>query len=72
MATKNLTVCDVYGTTRDVTSYAIRLVVLGGEQDAECVDEAKADLCPRAYGRLLRFIERGVSPPPPRKAKEDA
>lgn len=58
MSLKELRVCDVYGTTKDVQHYKIIVV----ESD-ETIIEEDLDLCPRAYGRFRTWLKRGMMPP---------
>ena len=74
MATKEMKVCDVTGTTKGVESYRIKVkkipeIDCGNEN--ETVLSATVDLCPKAFDRLCVFILRGCTPPPPRKTKGD-
>lgn len=63
--------CDVYGTTNHVQSYSVRIVQCPGElsgDDEVFVSEVR-DLSPKAFKRLVRFIERGLTKPTPRVGK---
>ena len=50
-------VCDVF-KTQEAIGHRLSLVFDGG---VDVVREV--DLCPRAYKRLLKFIEKGIHPP---------
>lgn len=74
MATREVKVCDVYGVTYGVKTYAVTLCEQGGESadnfTAEnIIEHETVDLCPRAVKRLKLFIGRGCSPPPNRNRK---
>lgn len=62
-------VCDVFGTSREVRTFAIYLQPLDaeGKNDGQATKIAQPDLSPRAIPRLEKFIKRGSSAPPPRK-----
>ena len=49
--------CDVY-KDKEAVSYKLSLAFAGGIDVVR-----KVDLCPRAYKRLLKFIEKGIHPP---------
>ncbi len=65
MATKEMKVCDVYGSTRKVNSYRVSIIELG--DDGVPADSALAlvdvDLCQRAVKRCKMFIVRGTTRP---------
>ena len=64
MALVEKKVCDVYGTTKDVQHYKIVLIQsVEGEDDIKLL-EGEVDLCPRAYGRFIGWLKRGMNPPP--------
>lgn len=63
MATKEVKICDVYGTHKDVETYCVW--VARGEglgEDADALKTCKADLSPRAVKRLIHFVEKGLNP----------
>jgi len=58
--------CDVYGTTKDVKSITVKVMIEGYEGDEspdEVIPFKSLDLSRRARKRLLKFIERGLSKP---------
>ena len=70
MADVTLRKCDVYGSTKDVKRYRVSVHELDG--DGALIEKNRtADLSPRAYARLLRFIDKGVTPAT-RKVKVEA
>ncbi len=58
MAQVTKTVCDVFGTCKDVQRIQVTLTILASDEHAGAPDVA--DLSPRAQARLERFIERGL------------
>lgn len=64
MATKEMKVCDVYGTTKNVEPHTITIVA-GEEDGARIISCYDVDLCPRGFARLLKFIDRGTKPTTP-------
>ena len=64
MATQEMKVCDVYGTTKNVKTYRIVVVtpplIVAGIAADDCLIDKALDLCPRAVKRLARFIDRGT------------
>lgn len=58
MATRQAIFCDVFGTTKKVEHYTVRVTGANGVD----VYDAKCDLSSRGLDRLKRFIERGRHP----------
>lgn len=62
MATREMKVCDVYGTAHNVVGVSVQVARGGGEPGAMHTSQ-HADLSYRAYRRLMKFIQRGLKPP---------
>jgi len=65
MATKEMKVCDVYGVTRGVETYLLRLTKQDSDYDETdtVVRNMSVDLCPRAVKRCERFMLRATTKP---------
>lgn len=68
MAQVTKTVCDVFGTSKDITLVHITIKYPGDETNYH----AACDLSPRAIARLKRFIERGLVSAAKWKERDDA
>lgn len=72
MAEVTLKRCDVYGTTKGVERYQIRVMLESEVGDSSDMPEGdqwtEVDLSPRGHKRLLHFIDRGIKPPTRKKA----
>lgn len=66
MATKEVRVCDVFGTHKDVN--AVKVLVCNG--DDEVLLERSVDLSPRAVERLLKKVAQGTTSPGTQFPKE--
>lgn len=58
--------CDVYGTAKNVESYRVEIVKRDDENtpdDGVLLRGVDIDLSPRAYDRLIAFLERGTTAP---------
>lgn len=63
MATKEMKVCDVCPTTRNIATYTVQ-VTRTSQGDSAIPDVThQKDLCPRHRKRLDHFIFRGTTPP---------
>ena len=60
MVMKNRRECDVFGTTRAVDIYGVKVHKIGDESDILC---KVVDLSPRGLARLEKFIRRGMRAP---------
>ena len=67
MATKEVTICDVFGTTAHVAKYRIAHGPVDEDGDIIVPAVINVDLSPRAFIRLIRKIEQGTTPPAKRK-----
>lgn len=65
MSIKPTRICDVFGSTKGVENYRVVISRTGDTEQGDAF-EAELDMCQRALKRLIRFIERGSAPPPPR------
>lgn len=66
MATVTTKQCDVYGTTKpEIHRYRVTITLLPGDNlpAQKPVYEKEADLSGRAMERLVRWIDKGMSPP---------
>lgn len=80
MATKEMRVCDAYGTVKDIRYVRVRIAEVANGPDAGAAEveiyRDGADLSHRGITRLRRFIERGLSSvhkdEPPTARTEDA
>ena len=66
MATKEMKVCDIYGTTKEAETYRLSLqrVDVNGKTETDVeVSTDVIDLCPRALTRLRSFVKRGLTSP---------
>lgn len=70
MATTTQTVrtCDVFGTTKDVRRYTIKVIQIDPvqENDSDVLAppvDCNMDLSMRAVKRLKKFVERGLTAP---------
>ncbi len=70
MATKEVTVCDVFGTTKDVVSCEIEIRNMSNPNVAP--RKWTVDLSPRARERLIKFIGRAATPPKRKNLPEAA
>jgi hypothetical protein len=64
--------CDVFDTVKDVVWYRITIgqpIGPGVDAALENAIQYSVHLSPRGLERLERLIERGLSPPTPRKRK---
>ncbi len=61
MATKEMRVCDAYGTVKDVQRVVVEMKVETTPGVWSLYDAYKGDLSQRGRVRLNRFIERGLS-----------
>ena len=69
MAEVTVKKCDVFGTYKDVREVEVTVSV-GSDCDPTTQQGDRKwamDACPKAYDRLIRFLERGVKPPTGRK-----
>lgn len=66
MATREVRLCDVFGTTREVRIVEVQVFVEG----VEPINFDPVDLGKRARLRLERLIKRGLSPPVTRKSQD--
>ena len=75
MATFTGKKCDVTGGVKDVIkdvgSYAVYVYLTKDDADDYLVIERDLDLCPAGLRRLVKFIERGTTPPTKRKETAD-
>lgn len=63
MAQLTKTVCDVFGTSKDIQAVSVKIRIGSTPDDWNAVVDLPglaADLSPRAVARLKRFIERGL------------
>ena len=70
MAVVEIRTCDVYGVRSNVRPF--RLSLTGTADDGTAVDilDRTVDLCPQASDRLVRAIERCLTPPKSRTASD--
>lgn len=63
--------CDVFGTMKGVITHRVHIEASRCEEDGyvTLIDET-VDLSPLAAARLLRWVQRGTTPPKAQKAKE--
>ena len=63
MATKEMRVCDVYGTVKGVERVLVRIEYPEKNPGTKELIDYAVDLSPRAQDRLIRFIRRAIAPP---------
>ena len=61
MATRNIMMCDVYGTTADIAPVKLK-IERGGYDDTQVLVEKTIDLSPKAQTRLLKAITNALKP----------
>jgi len=73
MAMVEQRICDVYGTAYRVSSYRVRVLKVDDDgqvdEDDPVVDHA-IDLSEKGYRRFAKLLNRGLTPPVPRKPKQ--
>lgn len=63
MATREVRVCDVFGTTRHVKTYRLLLIELGEMSRRDVtIHTINVDLCPKGLKRCMHFNNRGTLP----------
>jgi len=73
MATKEMRVCDVTGSTKDVRRIGLKMIDLNDpEGETSPIASWVKDLTPKSIERWKKFIERGCTPPAPRATKGKA
>lgn len=63
MATTQVRTCDVFGTTKEVARFTVKVLQLDPEIAEPAVFDKQLDLSPRGVARLKKFIERGCTSP---------
>lgn len=58
--------CDVFETQKDVKGFSITVTDLASGEEEVCEDK---DLCPRALERIVKAINRALTPPVKRAQK---
>ncbi len=71
MATVQLKRCDVFGTLNDVQSVRLLYSEKLSDGTYQTVRRIEVDMCPQAIARLLKFVERGTTPPSKKKADDN-
>lgn len=78
MATRQVKLCDVFGSSKGVESYEIivqRVLnadeLLGADELYDAEKTVKVDLCPRAKKRFDKFLCTATSSPPHREKSEE-
>jgi hypothetical protein len=67
MATKEVTICDVFGTVKGVECYKVSVEPAGNSESANAQLMFEVDLSDRAWKRLVKKIDSGITPPAKRK-----
>jgi len=73
MATKEMRICDVTGSTKDVRRVRTIMTYMDDNGIADdTIEMYEADMTPKSIERWKKFIERGCTPPAPRATKGGA
>ncbi len=71
MATVTKKQCDVFGTLNNVRSFRIKVLEASEDSDGYVAMRSfDVDMSPRALARLVKFIDRGTTPPSKKKSDD--
>lgn len=72
MSLETLRRCDVFRTTQNIGQFRVAIERMDSDDTWHDLFCETGDLSPRAFERLVRFIARGLTTPPPRGKEEQA